>query len=449
MTLEYWTLYQANDPEKKWAVRVPTASGRGKVVEFGGRRPVYDEHGDLTGYEDYEDFTTHKDVARRKRYRDRHAHDRLDDPYAPGFWSMWALWGKSDDLDTAFADAVKRAKKVLKQAGVAMPRRRNPVRTPFDFMRYEEYARGLSDEALSWSIKDAGEALEIARGWRGHVDEGEGEAKYSDQLSVLRREQRSRGLRHNPDLVDETVDAFLETADFVDSTPAPRFNGVNDPAALKAVFMGGGPGSGKSYTVDQIFGLPKGLPLVLGTTTGLKIVNSDPYFEHFLWEIGVDPKTLGTMSEQRFKELTEAPGSPRHKAKVVRDKFLRMWLDQRLGLIIDGTGDEFQKIAQQRERLSLLGYDCCMIFVNTSLEVAQQRNQMRDRTLDPKLVSEIWHACQANLPRFAELFGDSFVVINADRPGSVTSRIRRRLMNFINAPVENYIGQEWLAEQMR
>ena len=98
----YWTLHKAPPSSpKKWAVRVPTSSGRGKTVLFGARG--------------YEDFTTHGDVERRERYRTRHQHDRIDDPYAPGFWSMWALWGESDDLDTAFAAAVRKAKKLSRR----------------------------------------------------------------------------------------------------------------------------------------------------------------------------------------------------------------------------------------------------------------------------------------------------------------------------------------------
>ena len=33
--------------------------------------------------------------------------------------------------------------------------------------------------------------------------------------------------------------------------------GVYDKGILKAVFMAGGPGSGKSYVASQIFGIPK------------------------------------------------------------------------------------------------------------------------------------------------------------------------------------------------
>jgi hypothetical protein len=96
----YWKLERPSKRSgKKWKVRVPTKSGRGKTVTFG----------DAT----MSDYTIHKDKARRERYRTRHQNDRIDDPYAPGFWSWWSLWGESSDLAKAHADAVKRAKKIL------------------------------------------------------------------------------------------------------------------------------------------------------------------------------------------------------------------------------------------------------------------------------------------------------------------------------------------------
>ena len=52
-----------------------------------------------------------------------------------------------------------------------------------------------------------------------------------------------------------------------------------------------------------------------------------------------------------------------------------------LGIIIDGTGKDIGKIGRQKKLLDQLGYETMMIFVNTSLEVAQQRNKERRRTL--------------------------------------------------------------------
>lgn len=116
----YWKLERPSKRSgKKWKVRVPTSSGRGKTVAFG----------DAT----MSDYTIHKDKARRERYRTRHQNDRIDDPYAPGFWSWWSLWGESSDLAKAHADAVKRAKKILgvkKDPEGNEVARKNPPKAP-------------------------------------------------------------------------------------------------------------------------------------------------------------------------------------------------------------------------------------------------------------------------------------------------------------------------------
>ena len=56
-------------------------------------------------------------------------------------------------------------------------------------------------------------------------------------------------------------------------------------------------------------------------------------------------------------------------------------LKEKLGLVIDGTGKDFEKITNQANALRQVGYDCAMIFVNTNKETALQRNSTRDRVL--------------------------------------------------------------------
>ena len=65
--------------------------------------------------------------------------------------------------------------------------------------------------------------------------------------------------------------------------------GVFDKGILKAVFMAGGPGSGKSYVAGQIFGIPKTINVSM---SGLKTVNSDTEFEFLLKKYGFE--TFGT-----------------------------------------------------------------------------------------------------------------------------------------------------------
>ena len=112
--------------------------------------------------------------------------------------------------------------------------------------------------------------------------------------------------------------------------------GVYDPNIFKAFFIAGGPGSGKSFVVKRTTG---GL--------GMKIVNSDPAFEKMLKDAGystdisdLDPTIRDTI---------------RGKAKAVTKKRRDSFVDGRLGLIIDGTGKDYDKITRQATELKQLG----------------------------------------------------------------------------------------------
>ena len=73
--------------------------------------------------------------------------------------------------------------------------------------------------------------------------------------------------------------------------------GVDDPGILKCVFMAGGPGSGKSFTAMEIFGIDKKLKSSF-SSTGLKSVNSDSAFEQGLKKNGIDPKDLQELKKE-------------------------------------------------------------------------------------------------------------------------------------------------------
>lgn len=226
-------------------------------------------------------------------------------------------------------------------------------------------------------------------------------------------------------------------------------NGVYDPGILKAVFLAGGPGSGKSHAAAQLFGVPQGLALVSSAATGLKLVNSDPYFEHFLRKHGVDPGALASLSAADFAALTEGASSPRGKASRVRDAFLATWMRGRLGLIIDGTGSHYASMAEQVEALRAAGYDCYMVFVNTSLEVAQARNAKRPRKLPAALVEQLWRAVQENIGHFQALFGnENLAVVDASSGGPIPGHVVAGVMRFLAEPIHNPIGRAWIAAEL-
>jgi len=207
--------------------------------------------------------------------------------------------------------------------------------------------------------------------------------------------------------------------------------GVYDPNIFKAIFMAGGPGSGKSYVAKR-------------TTSGLglKMVNSDDIYEKMLNDAGLDTTPEDIYSD-KGQEI-------RGRAKGVTSRMKGNFLDGRLGLIIDGTGKDYAKIAKQVQGLKLLGYECYMIFVNTSLDTAQEQNAKRKRTLPEKEVATMWNEVQSNIGGFQRLFGNSnFIIVDNNMAGEdVFTKVWKRCMLLIRKKVTNRIAKAWIAKEL-
>ena len=221
--------------------------------------------------------------------------------------------------------------------------------------------------------------------------------------------------------------------------------GVDDPGILKCVFMAGGPGSGKSYTAKEIFGVGKNLTASF-SASGLKLVNSDTAFEKGLKDNGINPKELGKIEKEDPELWDKITGSNsiRSKAKALTQKQQSFYEAGRLGMIIDGTGDEVEKIKKKKQHAESLGYDCYMVFVNTSLEVALERNANRDRTLSDELVTGIWKACQDNLGKFQSIFGGNFVIVDNTVYKPINKNVQKAVDAFVKKPIYNRIGKKWI-----
>ena len=208
--------------------------------------------------------------------------------------------------------------------------------------------------------------------------------------------------------------------------------GVNDPSIFKAIFLAGGPGSGKSFVVGKTALQP----------LGFKLINSDPAFEAGLKKVG-----LTTSPE----DIASAQGQlARLRAKELTNKQMELALNGRLGLIIDGTGKDFDKIKSQVDDLRALGYAVYMIFVNTDLETAMERNAKRSRTLPDEMINLMWKGVQKNIGKFQNLFRNRFIVVD----NSTGSNVERAIMNtyktvasWAKSPPENSIAQRWMKDQ--
>jgi predicted kinase len=223
--------------------------------------------------------------------------------------------------------------------------------------------------------------------------------------------------------------------------------GVDDPGILKCIFLAGGPGSGKSYTAKEIFGVGKG-DLETVSAGGLKLISSDTAFEQALKKNGINPKDLADIEKNDPNFWAYIAGeegdSIRNKAKAVTQKQQAFYEAGRLGMIIDGTGDEILKIRNKMDKAEKLGYDCYMVFVNTSLEVAIKRNAERSRSLPESLVREIWSKCQENMGKFQGMFGNNFIIVDNTEYQPVNRSVQKQVDAFLRKPVQNPIGKKWI-----
>ena len=223
--------------------------------------------------------------------------------------------------------------------------------------------------------------------------------------------------------------------------------GVDDPGILKCVFMAGGPGSGKSFTAMEIFGIDKRLKTSF-SHTGLKTVNSDSAFEKGLKDNGIDGKKLAQIEKEDpdlWDKIANNDDSIRNKAKAITQLQRKFYEVGRLGMIIDGTGHVYSKIQKNKKHAESLGYDTYMVFVNTSLEVAKERNQNRDRVLSDELLTKSWGDVQNNLGKFQNLFGGNFRIVDNTVYKPISGQVQKAVNNFVKKRVYNPIGKKWIS----
>ena len=215
---------------------------------------------------------------------------------------------------------------------------------------------------------------------------------------------------------------------------------INDKNLFKAIFMAGGPGSGKSFVANNMFGFNRSNI----SFSGAMLVNTD-----ILFEIGLKKAGLPMIVDMSDEAMYERQMEIRKRAVELTECRQSHWINSMLPLIIDGTGKDFDKIKRQSDALRSYGYDTSMVFVNTSIETALKRNEMRTRSLDPRMVRKMWEMVQSNIGKFQEYFGPSnFIVIDSNinyekgtkESDDFESFLYKTGRKLITAPLKNRIG---------
>ena len=216
------------------------------------------------------------------------------------------------------------------------------------------------------------------------------------------------------------------------------YEGVEDPGIFKAFFTAGGPGSGKSHVAKASGAGGRGSKM---SPYGLKVIDSDPLFTKMLKDAGKETTAADIYSDEGQ--------AIRDRAKQIVSRQQAGFIEGRLGLLIDGTGKDYNKIKKSSDALRNIGYDTYMIFVNTSLDVALQRNEARARSLDVTDVKKMWNAVQKNMGKFQSYFGrDSFLLVDNNSAGEdVFTKVFVEIGKLIDKKPTKRAATAWIKNQ--
>jgi len=198
--------------------------------------------------------------------------------------------------------------------------------------------------------------------------------------------------------------------------------GINDKGILRAIFLAGNSGSGKSYTMSKI----------RSGSVDARIVNTDKIFEF-----------LGLSNVAKSKILTVGQ--------------LNLYMDSMLPLIVDGTSTNSSTTLKRKAILETVGYKTGMIFVNCSLETSLQRAKDRGekmgRNVPPEIVRKSYESMSKVKPIYKSAFDFYLEIDNND--GELTDEVIlaafKKAVGFFNSPltpkgqgvVDKMIEQGW------
>ncbi len=284
-----------------------------------------------------------------------------------------------------------------------------------------EGAEGMSASKMRGHAS-TGNFKEFKKGIPSHVQPHHAKELYSDV-------RKHMGIKES---VDELFEEILE-------------EGVHDKGIFKAVFLAGGPGSGKDYVLDNTL-----------AGHGMTEINSDKALEFLMDKKGLD-KTMPA-SEKIERDVE------RGKAKNMTELRQRLALHGRNGIIVNGTGDDAEKIKKIKSRLEELGYDTAMIMVNTRDEVSASRNvergQRGGRSVPETVRKQKWQSVQDSRPELAKLFGDKYVEfdnsedLRSAKPEIVQAKkeemlnIYKGVQKFIKTPPKSPQAKDWIGQEL-
>lgn len=163
----------------------------------------------------------------------------------------------------------------------------------------------------------------------------------------------------------------------------------------KAIFVTGGPGSGKDIVIRE------------------------------------------AIAESKCKEFNYVQIQRLYESQYIKNK---------LPLIINGPAEDLDSIKKIKQMLESLGYETMMVFVDTTNQASLERNQKLTRMMVESVRAEKWNTAQHNKNVFDTMF-DTFIYF--DNSGDIQSieeditRTYQNINNFLDEQVTDYLSYDW------
>lgn len=182
-----------------------------------------------------------------------------------------------------------------------------------------------------------------------------------------------------------------------------------DRGLFKAIFVSGGPGSGKDIVIRE----------------GIA--------EHKIVELNFIQAQDYLADKQKLSEKTS--------------DFRREAIRSRGPLIVNGPADDTDRISYIKEELEELGYETMMVFVNTTNEASKERNSLLSRMMVESVRQDKWLKSQKNTKYFNETFKK---FISFDNTGGIDSKeedihdIYEKTNHFLDSRSLSETAVDWL-----
>lgn len=162
-----------------------------------------------------------------------------------------------------------------------------------------------------------------------------------------------------------------------------------------AIFVVGGPGSGKSKVVNNLINL-----------ANYKVVNSDKFLELYAKKHNFDLKKPSDTF--KVKEIINK------SAKDIKNNIIKFTNNKiKQNFVFDSTGRNDKEIIENEKTFSNLGFITTLIYVDVNLDIAIKRNNNRDRIVPSEVVKDIHKQVKENIGKLIPVFKNVYHVDNS------------------------------------